>query len=165
MLPLDNFSTYLTLFDPDEFMGRSPYLVVCNYGPGNPDNNRRPYTEGVSCEQCPDEYDLCYNTMPAEPVPQPEPLPGDLMLPGPSGPIGGPTGLPGSTGLCCELHYIVYYNIYAFRLLFLQITWKRCALVQTHTLPSDCLEGSCSATPSREHTTPPSTWSATDSYR
>ena len=60
-LSLDDFSSYLNYIgvNSDEVSG-TRYLVVCNYGPGNPDNTLPPYTDGSSCSACPAEYPLCY---------------------------------------------------------------------------------------------------------
>ncbi|XP_055997127.1 cysteine-rich secretory protein LCCL domain-containing 2-like [Ostrea edulis] len=38
------------------------YLVVCNYGPGGNVNNRRPYTSGTTCKDCPAGY-TCVNKL------------------------------------------------------------------------------------------------------
>ena len=59
-LPLDNFGAYL--YSIHIYGSGIPYLVVCSYGPGNPDTSQPPYIKGDSCDQCPDQYPLCTNS-------------------------------------------------------------------------------------------------------
>ena len=61
-LPIVPFYTYLDYLYLPYYKLPTPYLVVCNFGPGNPDPYQPPYINATSCSYCPDEYPLCTNS-------------------------------------------------------------------------------------------------------
>ena len=59
-LDLNDFRSYLNFLDLDDHDVTDPHLVVCNYGPGNPDHFQLPYTSGTACGDCPRGFRMCY---------------------------------------------------------------------------------------------------------
>ena len=112
------FYYYLEYLNVPNIKGLIPYLVVCNFGPGNPDTNQRPYIYGDACTECADEYPLCTNLTNTE-MPPPPPSPGEPRFPrgmdsiGPLGQTGSGSGSEDDDkliGLCCKTTSPVHFT-------------------------------------------------------